>query len=180
LLVYRRLVGYWGTPLILLFLVSAVLLIWNHTALQVLRPVLVLTLPLSLVLLILTFVMSRLAYVQCRDDGFLIQLPLTRLHVPYESVVEARATLMYELFPPSKQRFSTRGFLDPLWKMSAVVIRLRAWPQPRRRLRLWMDSRMIIRDGLVLLVRDYMGFRREIQDAMARWRARTGTRGGAA
>jgi hypothetical protein len=121
--------------------------------------------------------MSRLAYVQCRDDGFFIQLPLGRLHVPYESVVEARATLMYELFPPSRQRFSVRGFLDPLWKMSAVVIRLRSWPQPRRHLRLWMDSRMIIHDGLVFLVKDYMGFRREIQDAMARWRARRGARG---
>lgn len=176
LLLYRRLAGYWRLPSVLLVLLSAGLLIWNHAVWQELRLVLVLTFLLPLVLLILTFIMSRLAYVQCREDALLIQLPLHRLRVPYESVLETRAAFMYELFPPSKQPFSSRGFLDPLWEMSAVVLRLRYLPQPRQQLRLWMDSRMIIQDGMVLLVKDYMGLRREIQHAMTHWRAGVGTR----
>jgi hypothetical protein len=39
-----------------------------------------------------------------------------------------------------------------------------------------MDSRMIIQDGMVLLVKDYMGLRREMQHAMTHWRAGVGTR----
>jgi hypothetical protein len=174
LLLYRRLASYWRVPLMLLLIVSSGLLTWNHPALQELRLGLVVTLLLSLVLLLLTFIMSRLAYVQCRADALFIQLPLYGLHIPYESVLETRAAFMYELFPPSEQPFSTRGFLNPLWKTSAVVVRLRSFPQPRRQLRLWMDSRMIIHDGLVLLVKDYMGFRREIQHAMIHWRAGIG------
>lgn len=171
LLLYRRLASYWGFPSILLMLVSAGLLIWNQPALQGLRAILVLSFLLPFAILILTFAMGRSAHVQCREDGLLIQLPLYALRVPFESIVETRSAFMYELFPPSRQPISARGFLDPLWKMSAVVVRLSSLPQPRSRLRLWMDSRMIIPDGLVLLVQDYRGFRREIQDAMIHWRA---------
>lgn len=171
LLLYRRLADYFRTPSLLLMVVSAGLLVWNHPALQELRLVLVITFLLPLALLLGTFIMSRLAYVQCREEGLFIRLPFHRLDVPYESVVETRATLMYQLFPPSEQRFSTRAFLDPLWNMSAVVVRLKYLPEPRQQLRLWMDHRMIIQNGLVLLVKDYMGFRREIQAAMILWRA---------
>jgi hypothetical protein len=174
LLLYRRLASYWRVPLIMLLLVSAGLLIWNHPALRELRLAMTIVFVLSLGLFLLTSIMSRLAYVQCRADDLLIQLPLHRLDVPYESVVETRAAFMYELFPPSEQPFSTRGFLNPLWKVSAVVVRLRALPRRRQQLRLWMDSRMIVHDGLVLLVEDYMGFRREMQHAMIHWRAGIG------
>ncbi len=171
LLLYRRLADYLRTPSLLLTVMSAGLLVWNHPALQELRMVLVMTFLLPSALLVVTFVMSRLAYAQCREDGLFIRLPSYRLDVPYESIIETRAEVMYQLFPPSEQRFSTRAFLDPLWNMSAVVVRLKSLPKPRHQLRLWMDSRMIIRDGLVLLVEDYMGFRREIQAAMIHLRA---------
>lgn len=171
LLLYRRLAAYYRTPLLLLMLVSAALLVWDHPALRGLQPVLVLTLALALLLLLLTFIMSRIAYVQCRENGLLVQLPLYRLYVPYESVLETRAVLMYDLFSPSDQPFSSRGFLDPLWERFGVVVRLRRLPLPRSQLRLWMDSRMIVHDGLVFLVADYRGFRRQMQDAMIHWRA---------
>ncbi len=177
LLLYRRLASYWLGPSLLLMLVSAGLLIWNRPAWRELRLVLVMTFLLPLVLLLVTFIMSRLAYVQCGKGALLIQLPLYRLHVPYESIIETRAAFMYELFPPARQRFSTRGFLEPLWSMSAVVVRLKYFPQPGQQLRLWMDSRMIIHDGLVLLVKDYMGFRREIQATITHWRSEDATRG---
>ncbi len=174
LLLYRRLAEYWRLPSVLLMLVSSGLLVWNHPALRELRSVLLLALLLPLVLLLLTFAMSRVAYVRCRENGLLIQLPLYRLQIPFESVVETRAAFMYEVFPPSKQPFSTAGFLSPLWKKTAVVIRLKRLPRARRQLRLWMDSRMLVHEGLVLLVKDYMGFRREMQDAMIHWRAGRG------
>lgn len=172
LLLYRRLLAYIRTPALLLILVSGGLLIWDHPALQGLRLILVMTFLLPLALVLLVFVMSRLAYVQCAEDGLVVQLPLSRVQVPYDSIIETRAAFMYELFPPAQQPFSTRGFLDPLWRMPVVVVRLRSLPQPRQQLRLWMDSRMIIHEGLVFLVRDHMRFRRQVQEAMINWRGR--------
>jgi len=153
-------------------IVSAGLLIWDHPALQSSRPVLPVTFVLPLVMVVLIFVMSRMSYVRVEEQGLVVRLPLYRLHVPYESIIETRSASMYELFPPARQPFSTRAFLDPLWSMPAVVVRLRSLPQPRSRLRLWMDSRMLLHDGLVFLVKDHMGFRRQIQGAMMGGRVR--------
>ncbi len=172
LVLYRRLLAYLGTPMMFLIVVSGGLLIWDPPALQDLDRVLRMTLVLPSVLLVLIFSMSRLAYVQCGEQGLVVQLPVYRLHVPYESIMETRAAFMYELFPPAKQPLSSRGFLDPLWSRPAVVVRLRSLPQPRARLRLWMDKRMIVRDGLVFLVKDHMALRRQIQDGMIGWRSR--------
>lgn len=170
LLLYRRLAGYYRTPLLLLMLVSGALLLWNHAALQQLRLVLVVAFAVAWVLLLLTTCMSLLAYVQCREDGLRVQLPFYRLHVPYELIRHTRSVVMYELFPPSKQAFSARGFLAPLWNLPAVIVYLEYLPRRRRHLRLWMDSRMVIRDGLVLLLDDPRAFRRHLDDAMIKRR----------
>jgi hypothetical protein len=160
LLLYRRLAAYYRGPLLLLLLVSVGLLAWDPPELQELRSVLGVTLVLSAALLLLTFLMSTLH----------VQLPLYRLRVPYESIVETRSVTIRQLFPPSKQPFSSRGFLAPLWQLTAVVVDLEWLPQPRWRLRLWMDGRMILKKGLVLLVKDHRALRRQIDEAVVRWR----------
>jgi len=170
LMLYRRLAAYYRQPLILLLLVSGGLLAWDPAELQELRLALLLTLLLSLTLLSLTFVMSRLAYVQCGDNGLRVQLPLYRLDVGYDSIVQTRSVSMAALFPPSKQPFSSRGFLNPLWQSTAVVVELEWLPQSRQQLRLWMDSRMILKKALVFLVEDHRALRRQIDEAVVRWR----------
>ncbi len=170
LLLYRRLAGYWGTPSILLLLVSAGLLIWNPPALRELRQILVLAFLLSLSVLWVAFTMRRLAYVEFGDDSLIIQLPFYRLRIPYEYVIDTRSAFMHEVLPPDTQSISTRRFLDPLWSKPAVVVQVRSLPQPRQQLRLWMDSRMIAQDGLVFVVKDDEGFHWEMQDAITQWR----------
>lgn len=173
LLLYRRLAAYYRAPLILLLVVSAGLVAWDPPELQELRRIFPLTLLLSLILLVVTLVMSRLAYVQCVDLGLRVQLPLYRLYVGYDSIVQTRSVSLAALHPPSKQPFSSRGFLYPLWHLPAVVVDLEWLPESRARLRLWMDSRMIIKKGLVFLVEDHRTLRRQIDEAVVRWRLDT-------
>ncbi len=174
LLLYRRLVSYYRGPCLWLLLVSVVLLVWDHPLLRVLRLPVVMTLLLSVILLLLTFVMSRLAYVQCGEDGMLIHLPLYRFHVLYDSIVQTRTASLATLYPPSRQPFSSRNFLRPLWQTPALVVHVELLPKSRQQLRLWMDSRMLLRSALVLLVEDHRALRSQIEEAMIRWRIRKG------
>ena len=170
LVLYRRLASYYGTPCVWLFLVSAGLLVWDRRETADMWLALLLAALLSLTLLLLTFVMSRMAYVQCGEDGLLIQVPLHRIHVPYDSIARTRTSSLGSLFPPSRQPFSSRAFLDPLWTETVVVVEVELLPQPRQQLRLWMDARMLLKNGLVLLVREPGDLRSQIDEAMIRWR----------
>jgi hypothetical protein len=174
LLLYRRLWSYYRGPCLWLLLVSVVLLVWDHPSLRVLALPAVMTLLLSVVLLLLTIVMSRLAYVQCGEDGMLIHLPLYRVHVLYDSIVQTRTASLATLYPPSRQPFSSRNFLGPLWQKPALVVHVELLPKPRQQLRLWMDSRMILKSALVLLVEDHRGLRSQIEEATIRWRTQKG------
>jgi hypothetical protein len=174
LLLYRRLLSYYRGPCLWLLLVSVVLLVWDHPSLRVLTLPAVMSLLLSVTLLLLTFVMSRLAYVQCGEDGVLIQLPFYRVHVLYDSIVQTRAASLATLYPPSKQPFSSRNFLRPLWQMTALVVQVELLPKPRQQLRMWMDSRMILKSAVVLLVEDHRALRGQIEEAMIRWRIQKG------
>jgi hypothetical protein len=174
LLLYRRLWSYYRGPCLWLLLVSVVLLVWDHPSLRVLTLPVVMTLLLSVVLLLLTIVMSRLAYVQCGEDGMLIHLPLYRVHVLYDSIVQTRTASLATLYPPSRQPFSSRNFLGPLWQKPALVVHVELLPKPRQQLRLWMDSRMLLKSALVLLVEDHRGLRSQIEEATIRWRTQKG------
>lgn len=177
LLLYRRLTSYYRGPALWLLLVSAVLLFWDQPALRGLVLPAAMTALLSTILLLLTFVMSKLAYVECGEDGLLIHLPLYRMHVLYDSIVQTRTSSLATLFPPSKQPFSSRNFLRPLWQLPAVVVEMELLPKPRQELRLWMDSRMLLKNALVLLVEDHRTLRSQIDEAMIHWRASRGNSG---
>ena len=170
LLLYRRLASYYGTPSVWLLLVSVVLLVWDHPSLKDLQLALVLAALLSVTLLLLTFVMSRLARVECGEDGLLVQVPLYRVHVPYDSIARTRTASLGNLFPAKKQPFYARSFLNPLWQRPAVVVEVELLPLPSRQLRLWMDARMFLKSALVLLVEDHRDLRSQIDEAMIRWR----------
>lgn len=170
MLVYRRLASYYRTPSLWLLVVSLGLLVWNHPWLGPLRLPAVMAALLSAILILLTLAMSRLAYVRCGEDGLLVQLPLGRVHVPYDSIIQTRTSSLGTLYPPSKQPFSSRAFLRPLWRLPAVVVEVERLPQPRLQLRLWMDSRMLLKSALVLLVEDHRGLRSQIDEATIRWR----------
>ena len=97
---YRRLASYYGTPSVWLLLVSVVLLVWDHPSLKDLQLARVLAALLSVTLILLTCVMSKLARVECGEDGLLVQVPLYRVHVPYDSIARTRTVSLGNLFPP--------------------------------------------------------------------------------
>jgi hypothetical protein len=110
------------------------------------------------------------AYAQCRRSAFCLQLPFSRLEIPYRSIRTTRPTDLHRLFPPQRQRWTERRFLKPLFGRTVVVVELEQLPAPRRRLRLWMSKYMLSPDteGLVLLVEDWIALRSELDEYKAR------------
>ena len=74
------------------------------------------------------------------------------------------------MFPPEKQRWTQRSFLGPLWGRTVVVVEMDRLPLPPSQLRRRMGKYMVSPDGLgiVVPVRDWMRFRTELDEAIAR------------
>jgi hypothetical protein len=56
---------------------------------------------------------------------------------------------------------------DDLISVSAVVVDLKRWPQPRPVLQFWLGRRMVLEHGIALAVKDWFG----LQDALDRRRS---------
>jgi len=166
LLLYQRFNEQVFWPCILIFAICAGLLVWNPAPFRPFRLHLGLMLVGTGLILVLTFVFRLTAYVQCRLDGLRVQTPFQRLTIPYEEIRQTRPNQIYHVFPPDAQRWTQRHFLDPLWGKTAVVIEMAELPRGAGWLRLWMGKFMICPDtvGLVVLVRDWMAFRSELDE----------------
>jgi hypothetical protein len=177
LLLYQQFneANFWWA--IMIVAISAALLIWNPDRLEPYR------LPLAIVLagvglvLVLIFLFRLAAYVQCSPTGLRLRTPLHRILIPYEEIRLTRPTLLYELFPPNRQRWTQRAFLGPLWSKTVVVVEMDKLPRPAAWLRLWIGKYMVCPDavGLAVLVGDWMGLRAELDEFII-WRRRTRTR----
>ena len=69
------------------------------------------------------------------------------------------------MFPPKSLRGFNREILEPLFKLTAVVVELNALPMPISTLRLFL-SPFFFKDKtphLVILVRDWMAFSAELE-----------------
>jgi hypothetical protein len=166
LLLYQRFneVVFW--PSILIVAIIAALLIWNPAELGPHRRYFSVILVSTGLILVLTFVFRLRAYVQCRDSGLWIQVPLYHLTIPYAEIRASRPTDLFRLFPPNDQPHLRRHFLEPLLGKTVVVVDLLQLPWPRSRLRLWMSHYMLSpeTEGLVLPLRDWIDFRTELDD----------------
>lgn len=154
-------------PTILIVALSAVLIVWGEPGF---RGYLGAALAASGAILVFTLIFRLRSYVQCRFSELCIQLPFLRLVIPYRSIRSTRPTDLYRLFFPDDQRWTQRRFLDPLFGRTVVVVDLDDLPVSRRSLRLWMSRYMLAPDteGLVLVVRDWIELRSELDEFKAR------------
>ncbi|MFQ6015745.1 MAG: hypothetical protein ACE5NP_09920 [Anaerolineae bacterium] len=173
ILYYRRTFRQLLPTGLLLILLTAGLLVWDPPELEQYRPVLQLILALAALLLLLTFAMARLAHVQVDDKGVHLQLPFYRFDLSYDDIQNTRPAPLYQLFPPEEQSWSTRQHLEPLYKLTAVVVRVKKFRRPRWWLRLWLGDKILVKNGIVLVVKDWMSLRRAIgEESSARRLAR--------
>jgi hypothetical protein len=120
--------------------------------------------------LVLAYAFRLRAYVQCRNEGLLLQLPFFRLLIPYDDLVAVRPTEIGRMYPLEKQRWSSRGYLERLATRTVLVIELKSYPKPLSLLRLWMHKYMLCPDrvGFILALRDWMAFRGELDEYRTR------------
>lgn len=120
----------------------------------------------SLVLLAL----RRSAYVQPFEDHLRLVTPFLRMNISYRRILRTTTAAMYALFPPKNLSGLKRDIIEPLGKMTAVVVELNAYPLPRGVLSLFL-SPFFFKDRtphLVILVNDWMGFSTELESLRTR------------
>jgi hypothetical protein len=160
-------------PCVGILAVSVVLLVWNPGELAACRPHLVVILVGAGLVLVLTFLLRLMAYVQCSDHGLLVHLPFYRLTIPYGQILATRPSELYRMFPPGAQRWTQRSLLRSLFGRTVLVVELDHLPRHRLWLRLWMGRYMLCPDavGLILPVRDWIAFRTELDEYRSRRRS---------
>jgi hypothetical protein len=159
-------------PTIGILIVGAAILAWNPAGLAAYRSYLIVMMASSGSILVFTLLLRLMAFVQCDARGLHVRSPLYRLTIPYDQIRATRPTELYRLFPPKKQRWTERRFLDPLFGRTVVIVELDQLPRPRFWLRFWLGKYVLCPDavGLVLPVRDWMSFRTELDEFRYRYR----------
>ena len=111
------------------------------------------------------WVMHKSAYVQPCNDHLLLATPFLRMKISYSRIKRATSANLAVLFPPKSLRGFKKDILDPLFKLTAVVIELNALPMPASTLRLFL-SPFFFKDTsphIVILVNDWMSFSTELE-----------------
>jgi hypothetical protein len=171
LVLYTRMIDRWWPALFLLGLALLALAWWLYqdlykrltepwrwTSMAGVGAVVVLA---SLIML----VMRKSAYVQPRVDYLLVATPFLRMKISYRRIRRAASANLAVLFPPRSLHGFNREILEPLFKLTAVVVDLNALPMPMSTLRLFL-SPFFFKDKtphLVILVKDWMAFSAELE-----------------
>lgn len=125
----------------------------------------------------LTWAISRVAYVQCTPRNVKIQTPFMPVVFSYSRVIGTRPTNLSDVFSPKKQKGARRAMLEDLWGETVIVVDLKGYPVSRQLLRLIMPYLLTPSGaGFVLLVKDWMALNRQIAVYQERWRERTSKR----
>lgn len=172
LLYQQRLSEQYFWPAILTVALSATLLAWNPAKLEPYRFYLAVALICCGLVLVLTFAYRLRAYATLTEDAIQVRLPFHRFEIRYNEIKNVRPTELFRMYPPGRQRWTQRRFLQPLLGATVLVIELDELPRPTAWLRLWMTPYMLSPDkiGVILAVRDWMGFRAELDEHRARLR----------
>ena len=172
LLYHQRLSEQYFWPALLIVAGSAALLAWNPSKLQPYRLLLIVALGCCGMVLMLTLLFRLRAHARCTADSVRVRLPFYQFEIPYSEIKNVRPTELFRLFPPRDQRWSQRRFLAPLFGATVLAIDLDRLPNRKVWLGLWMNKYMLSPDrvGVILAVRDWMGFRAELDEFRARMR----------
>ena len=170
LLYHQRLSEQYFWPAILIVAASTALLLWAPAKIEPYRLVLILAVACCGLVLVLTFLFRLRAYAQCTVHTVRVRLPFYHFEVPYDEIRNVRPTELFRLFPPDEQRGLQRRFLAPLFGATVLVLELDRLPNRTGWLRLWMNRYMLCPDrvGVIIAVRDWMGFRAQLDEFRAR------------
>ncbi len=105
------------------------------------------------------------AYVQPFKDHLRIATPFLRLNVSYKRIRRTAPATMASLFPSKSVSSTQADIIQPLAKMTAVVVELGAYPMSRSVLRMFL-SPLFFKDKsphFVILVNDWMRFSTELE-----------------
>ena len=170
LLYHKRLSEQYFWPAILSVATSTALLVWAPDRLGPYRLVVILALACCGLVLALTLLFRLRAYVQCTANAVRVRLPFYHFEIPYGQINRVRPTDLFRLFPSGELRWPQRRYLAPLLGETVLVIELDELPNRVAWLRLWMNKFMLCPDrvGVIVAVRDWMGFRAELDEFRAR------------
>lgn len=104
------------------------------------------------------------AYVQPFADHLRLVTPFLRLNISYKRFRRATSANMGSLFPPNSVRRSLADIVEPIAKMTAIVIEVSALPMSQAALKLFL-SPLFFKDKsahIVILVSDWMRFSAEM------------------
>ncbi len=109
-------------------------------------------------------------YIQLFADYMSLATPFLRLNISYKRLRRTTPAQMGALFPPGSISGWRRGILEPLAKMTAIVIELNSEPVPQNTLRLFL-SPFFFKDRtphLVILIDEWMQFSTELESLRVR------------
>jgi hypothetical protein len=120
---------------------------------------------LNIFLGLLMFLLRKSAYVQPFNDHVRLVTPFLRVQISYKRLRRAFSSNMGALFPPKAISRSMIDIVQPLSKMTAIVIELTSFPMSQAALRMFL-SPLFFKDKtphFVLLVEDWMRFSAELE-----------------
>ena len=113
---------------------------------------------------LIIWMIRKTAYVQPFNDHLRLVTPFLRLNISYKRFLRTSTANMGVLFPPKSIRSSLRDIVEPLAKMTAIVIDVKSLPMPQSTLKLFL-SPLFFKDKsphIVILVADWMRFSAEM------------------
>jgi hypothetical protein len=142
---------------------------------------------LAWLLYIGSLVAPTFCYVQCHADYVVISTATYRLSISYARVGNVVPVHFGSKYPLSRQGWSQRGFLEPLFRdqktgqLTVVSMQLKKYPLPVPWLKLWFNDYMFFPPhdgpGFLFMVSDWMALSHELEDFRENWRARRSTKG---
>ncbi len=114
---------------------------------------------------ILMITIRKMAYVQPFSTHLRLVTPFLRLNISYKRLHKTSSATMGALFPPSSVSSWTKGVVEPIAKMTAVVVDLYGFPISPSALKFFL-SPLFFKDKtphLVILVDDWMRFSSELE-----------------
>jgi hypothetical protein len=120
---------------------------------------------LNVFLGLLLLIIRKSAYVQPFSDHLRLATPFLRLNISYKRFFRATSANMGTLFPPNSVSKWQADIIQPLAKMTALVIELNAYPMSQSALRFFL-SPLFFKDKtphFVILVNDWMKLSSEME-----------------
>ncbi len=124
---------------------------------------------LCIFLSIIMLIARKSAYLQPFTDHLLVATPLLRLNISYKRLRRTASANMGSLFPPKSVSNWLAEIVEPIAKMTAIVLDLTGHPMPQSTLRFFL-SPLFFKDKtphLVILVDDWMRLSAEVESMRA-------------